>query len=198
MAIAFNEAANIGVDTFIRVGSTGSIQKGIELGDLVISSAVVRLDGTSNCYVMPEYPAVANHEAILALIESAEALDISNYHVGMTATTADFYAGQTRPTKAYTTQTENLLPTLQEAGVFNFEMETATLYTLASLQGLRAASICAVFANRCTNKFETDAGEENAIKVANEAVRVLHGWNALKKKKKKRWLYPSLLNPKRA
>jgi uridine phosphorylase len=193
MAIAVNEAANVGVSTFVRVGSTGAIQKNIEIGDLVISSAAVRLDCTSNCYVMPEYPAVANYEALLALIEAAEVLDITNYHIGVTATTADFYAGQSRPTKASAPQSENLLPTLQRAGVLNFEMETATLYTLASLGCLRAASICAVFANRCTNKFETGAGEEEAIKIADEAVRILHGWNELKKKKKKRWLYPSLL-----
>lgn len=196
MAIAVNEASNVGVHTFIRVGSTGSIQKGIRLGDIVISSAAVRLDCASNCYVMPEYPAVASHEALLALIEAAETLDINNYHVGVTATTADFYAGQSRPTKAATPYAENLLPTLQKAGVLNFEMETATLYTLASLYGLRAASICAVFANRCTGEFETGAGEENAIKVANEAVKILREWDKLKREKKKRWLYPALLSRK--
>jgi uridine phosphorylase len=72
---------------------------------------------------------VANCEVLLALIEAAESLSIDNYHVGPTATTADFYAGQKRPTKTLTPQMENLLPTLQKAGVLNFEMETATLYT---------------------------------------------------------------------
>lgn len=197
MAIAVNEASNIGVHTFIRVGSTGSIQRGIELGDIIISSAAVRLDCTSNCYVMPEYPAVASHEVLLALIEAAETLNINNYHVGVTATTADFYACQSRPTKAAASYAENLLSTLQKAGVLNFEMETATLYTLASLYGLRAASICAVYANRCTGEFEMGAGEENAIKAATEAVKILHEWDKLKKEKRKRWLYPTLLSRKR-
>jgi len=98
MAIVVNEASRIGVHTFIRVGSTGAIQRGIDCGDVVISSAAVRLDYTSNCYVMPEYPAVASYEVLLALIEAAESLGIGNYHVGITATTADFYAGQNRPT----------------------------------------------------------------------------------------------------
>lgn len=196
MAIAVNEASNVGVHTFIRVGSTGSIQKRIQLGDLVLSSAAVRLDGASDCYVMPEYPAVANYETLLALIEAAETLGIANYHVGITATTADFYAGQSRPTRTEASPVGNLLSTLQKADVLNFEMETATLYTLASLYNLRAASICAVYANRCTDGFETGAGEENAVKVANEAVRILHGWDQLKREKKKRWLYPSLLHSK--
>lgn len=194
MAIAVNEASCIGVHTFIRVGSTGAIQKDINSGDLIISSAAVRLDCTSNCYVMPEYPAVANYEVLLALIEAAESLGISNYHVGTTATTADFYAGQNRPTpKGAASPPENLLPTLQKAGVLNFEMETATLFTLASLYGLRAGSVCAVYANRCKNEFKPGAGEENALKAANEAIRILHEWDAKKRKKKKRWLFPSLL-----
>jgi uridine phosphorylase len=191
MAIVVNEAARVGVHTFIRVGSTGAIKEDVECGDIIISSAAVRLDYTSNCYIIPEYPAVAHAEVLLALVEAAERLGINNYHVGITVTTADFYAGQNRPTK--TRQTENLLPTLQKAGVLNFEMETATLFTLASLYGLRAGSVCAVYANRCQNKFEEGAGEENAIKVANEATKILYEWDKLKRKRNKRLFFPSLL-----
>jgi len=190
MAIVVNEASAIGVNTFIRVGSSGAIQENVECGDLVISSAAVRLDYTSNCYIMPEYPAVAHHEILLALIEAAEALGLSNYHVGVTATTSDFYAGQNRQTKL---QTFNTLPILQKAGVLNFEMETATLFTLASLYGLRAGAICAVYANRCTGEFKPGAGEEDAIKVANEAIKILHEWDQRKKAKGKKWFYPSLV-----
>jgi uridine phosphorylase len=192
MAIVVNEASNIGVHTFVRVGSTGAIQKGIECGDLIISSAAVRLDGTSNCYIIPEYPAAAHHEVLLALIEAAETLGIVNYHVGVTATTADFYAGQNRPTKTSAPEMENLLPLLQRARILNFEMETATLFTLASLRGLRAGSICAVYANRCTNEFKPGAGEENAIKIANEAVKILSEWDIKRRNKKKRYFFPSL------
>jgi uridine phosphorylase len=142
---------------------------------------------------MPEYPAVAHYEVLLALIEAAESLGISNYHVGITATTADFYAGQSRPTRDYLPLMEDLLSTLQKAKVLNFEMETATLYTLANLYGLRAGSICAVHASRCTNKFEPGAGEENAIKIANEATKILYKWDKKKHEKKKQWLFPSLL-----
>jgi uridine phosphorylase len=193
MAIVVNEASRIGVDTFIRVGSTAAIRKTINCGDLIISSAAVRLDSTSNCYVMPEYPAVASYEVLLALVEAAESLGISNYHVGVTATTTDFYAGQSRVTKASASKTENLFPTLQKAGVLNLEMETATLYTLASLLELRAGCLCAVYANRCRNEFNEGAGEENAIKVANEAVRILDDWDKQKEKRNKHWFFPSLM-----
>jgi len=134
---------------------------------------------------MPEYPAVASYEVLLALIETAESLSIGKYHVGIAATTADFYAGQNRPTqKAFASSVkEDLLPTLQKAKVLNFEMETATLFTLASLYGLRAGSVCAVYANRCGNEFKSGAGEENAIKIANEAAKILYEWDAKKTQK---------------
>jgi len=193
MAIVVNEASSIGVKTFIRVGSTGAIQDDINCGDVVISSSAVRLDCTSNCYIIPEYPAVASYEVLLALIEAAEALGIGNYHVGITATTADFYAGQSRKAPvAFFPSTENLLPTLQKARVLNLEMETATLYVLANLFGLRAASVCAVYANRLTGEFRSGAGEESAIKIANEAVKILSKWDAIKRKRKRKWLFPSL------
>lgn len=194
MAIAVNEASNIGVNTFIRVGSTGAIQKDIDCGDLIISSSAVRLDCTSNCYIMPEYPAIADYEVLLSLIEAAERLGIRNYHVGITATTADFYAGQNRAVRrGYAPHMGDLFQALQEARVLNFEMETATLYTLASLYGLRAGAICAVQANRCTDKFRPGAGEENAIRTGNEAIRILAEWDTVKKRRKKRWLFPSLI-----
>jgi uridine phosphorylase len=194
MSIVVNEAANIGVQTFIRVGSCGALQKNIGCGDLIISSAAVRLDGTSNCYVMPEYPAVADYEVLLALIEAAETLDVK-YHVGITATASDFYAGQARVSgKNFSApRCENLIQTLQKANVLNFEMETATLFVLCSLFGLKAGTVCAVYANRATGKFEPYAGEEDCIKVANEAVKILDSWNKKKRAKKKEWIFPSLL-----
>jgi uridine phosphorylase len=177
MAIVVNEAANLGVKTFIRVGSCGAIQPHIKCGDLVILSGAVRLDGTSNNYAMIEYPALANHEVLLALIEAAEKLGVK-YHVGIAATTSDFYAGQTRGS---ITQFPNLLETLKQIGVLAFEMEAATLFVLANIYGLRAGCTCAVYANRTTEEFNAGAGEKECIQVALEAIKTL---NRLDKQKK--------------
>jgi uridine phosphorylase len=196
MSIAVNEASNVGVNTFIRVGSTGAIQRGIACGDVIISYAAVRLDCTSHCYIMPEYPAVANYEVLLALVEAAESLGIRNYHMGITATTADFYAGQSLPMQGGDVSEASLLPTLQKARVLNFEMETATLYTIASLYGLRAGAVCAVYNNLITSEFKPRAGEETAIKIANEATKILSEWDAKKRKSNKSCFFPSLLKSK--
>jgi len=194
MAIVVHEATALGVDTFIRVGSTGAIGQGIECGDLVISSAAVRLDGVSQSYVLPEYPAHASYEVLMALVEAAEGLDV-RYHVGITATTADFYAGQQRPSPHLSLPfgTRSLIRDLQHANVLNFEMECATLFTLSTLFHNRAGTVCAVYANRITNVFDPGAGEEDCIRVANEAVAILRDWDNIKKTRGKKHFFPSLL-----
>jgi uridine phosphorylase len=194
IAIVVNEAAKIGVETFIRVGSTGAIQKEIDCGDLVISTAAVRQDGTSNNYVTSKYPAVADYEVLQALIEAAEKIGVT-YHVGVTATTSDFYAGQARSSfqNYWQPKFDKIIKSLQKANVLNFEMECATLFVLSTLFKLRAGAICAVYANRCTNTFKPGSGEEDCIKVANEAVKLLSIWDEKKRKKNKKWLFPSLL-----
>jgi uridine phosphorylase len=193
MSIVVNEASSIGVKNFIRVGSTGALQPHIACGDVVISAAAVRLDAASNCYVIPEYPAIAHYEVLLALIEAAEQVGVCNYHVGVTATTTDFYAGQNQPIKRGVPISDNLVPSLQNAGVLNVEMETATLFTLASLFGLRAGAVLAVYNSHVTGEFKPHAGEDNAIMIADEAARILSAWDAVKAKTGKHYLFPSML-----
>lgn len=194
MAIAVNEAARIGVEVFIRVGSCGSIQEDVECGDLVILTGAIRLDGTSDRYAPVEYPALASYEAVLALLEAAESLEVK-YHVGLAATTCDFYAGQGRPVfrAGESRPSSGLVERLRKAGVLALEMEAATLFVLAGVFGLRAGAVCAVYANRLRDEFKPGAGELDCVRVANEAVRIMASWDEVKGAEKKRWLFPSLL-----
>lgn len=191
--IAVEELSRLGADTFVRVGSTGSIHPDVRVGDLIISTGAVRLEGTSKQYVIPEYPALASYEVIMALIEAAESLGY-RYHVGITASTDSFYVGQGRRGYGGYWQSwmENIVKDLQRANVINFEMEAATIFTLANLFGKRAGSVCAVYADRVRNEFDVK-GEDEAIMVANEAVHILAEWDEVKRGKNKRYFYPSLL-----
>jgi len=192
-AIAVEELANVGADTFIRVGSTGSIQEECECGDLIISTGAVRLEGTSKEYVRVEYPAVASYDVVAALIEAAESFGY-RYHVGITASTDSFYCGQARPGfRGYKPSwMEDLIPDLRAANVYNFEMEAGVILTLANLFGLRAGAVCAVFANRVANEFKV-VGEEEAGKTATEAVKILHEWDEAREKKGKKYWFPTLV-----
>lgn len=188
-AIAIEELSNVGVTNFIRVGSCATLKKEIDLGDLIISTAAVRLDGTSRQYVRPEYPASASYEVILALIEAAETLGLA-YHLGITASTDSFYLGQSRPgfrdySQSFST---TLIEDLQKANVANFEMEAATLYTLANIYGFRAGAICAVYANRVRDEFAV-RGEDAVIDCGNEAVKILAEMDEEKKKTGKKYWF---------
>ena len=172
-AIVIEELANVGADTFLRVGSCATLKEDIEIGDIIISTAAVRLDGTSKQYVRPEYPASASYEVVLAFVEAAETLGVT-YHLGISASTDSFYLGQSRPGfKGYTqSMSETLIKDLTRANVANFEMEAATLFTLGNIYGFRTGAACAVYANRIRDEFAVK-GEMDVIKVGNEAVRIL-------------------------
>lgn len=196
-SIALEELLRVGAHTFIRVGTTGALQREINVGDLVIATGAVRLDGASEEYVMKEYPAAAHYEVVLALIEAAEELGV-RYHVGVVASTDTFYTGQARPGfKGYMPSwPRDLMGDLQAARVLSFEMEAASIFTLSSIYGARAGAVLAVLANRVTDEFEVEAGVQDAVRVANESVRILYEWDKIKAVKGKRNIYPSLISGK--
>ncbi|MGH2534332.1 MAG: nucleoside phosphorylase [Thermomicrobiales bacterium] len=192
--ITLVDAARLGVNTFIRVGTTGALREEIVCGDLVINDASVRLDGTSRHYVRDEYPAAAAYEVTLALVEACERLGV-RYHVGAGATAAAFFTGQGRPSFEgyFPAHAQSLISELQHARVLNLEMEAATLFTLARLFGLRAGAVCAVVANRVTGDWdEGTEGIERACRVASEAVRILAEWDRRVRAATKPRFFPGL------
>ncbi len=191
-ASALEELAEVGAKTFLRVGTTSALQAHIKPGDLIISSGAVRYDGTSDNYVEKEYPAIANYEVINAMVEACERLGYT-YHVGITATAASFFCGQNRPGFGGYRQSwfETRMKDLMAANVVNYEMEAATVLTLANLFRLRAGAVFAVIGNRVTDEF-TYGGIEKSNEVANEAAHILHKWEQTKRAKNKTYWYPSL------
>lgn len=190
---AYEELAELGADTFIRVGSTGAIQEHIALGDLIISAGAMRHDGTSQYYVDPAYPAFASYDVVAALVQACEELQVP-YHVGVSCSTASWYCGQGRPGFGGYTQSffENKIADLNRARVLNFDMESAAIFTLSNLYGLRAGSICTAIANRITDEFRF-VGMDNCTRAANLAVTILHSWDRAKAARQKRHFYPALL-----
>ena len=172
-AIAVEELARVGADTFIRVGSCGAIQPQVEIGDLIITRGAVRQEGTSTEYVREDYPAVADHAVVAALAAAADELGY-DYHVGLTASTDSFYAGQSREGFGgfRARGSDEDIRELKDAGVLNFEMEAAAILTLANVYGLRAGAVCTVYADRTTGEFRVE-GERRAVDTASLAVAKL-------------------------
>lgn len=166
-AIAIEELARIGVKVMIRIGTCGGIQRAADVGTLVIADSAVRLDGTTNQYVVKGYPAVATPEVVMALKEAAVRLRKREL-VGTTASTDSFYVGQDRPGFGgyVPSHAVPLLKDMQKARVLCFEMESSTLFTLGRIFGLKTAAVFAVVDNRVTNDFRIGAGVADAAKVA--------------------------------
>jgi uridine phosphorylase len=162
--------------TFIRVGSCGALQPEMNLGDLVITTGAVRLESTTSFFVHDGYPAVADYEAITALVEAAERLG-HRYHVGVTATAPGFFGAQGRPIPQLPIRYPDLAEDMARQRVMNFEMEASALLVLATLAACRAGVVCAVYAQRSTGRFvegaQKDAAEQACVETGLESLRIL-------------------------
>ena len=168
-AIAIEELANVGATHFIRVGSTGALQKGMNIGDIVVSTGAMRLDGTTPFYVHNGFPALPDYFMTKALFEAALERKTSRefqLFLGMNVSSDAFYG-----------ETPELLQMLSDHRVFNIEMEAAAIYTVATMRGLKAGMVCAVSGNLVTNDVIYDRpnmglvqGWEDAIDIALESI----------------------------
>lgn len=148
-AIALEELATVGVETFIRVGTTGALQPEIEIGDTVVATGAAKDEGTTKRYEDTSVPAVPEYGVLSALVEEADTRN-APVHVGPIATDDAYYA-----------ETDVAVGAWSEAGLLCVEMEAAALFTLARRKGLAAGAICTVDGNLVegTQKGETEDDE---------------------------------------
>ena len=71
-AIAVEELAAVGVETIVRVGTTGALQAALEIGDMIVATGAAKNEGTSKRYEAVEYPAVPDYHVLSALVDAAE------------------------------------------------------------------------------------------------------------------------------
>jgi uridine phosphorylase len=134
-AICFEEAIKLGAKVIVRLGTCGSLKpEVIKQGNLLVSIAATREDGHTGYYAPSNFPAVADPEIALLLKEHATKLDGAKVFMGITHTSAVFYPGPC---------TGDNLKMNADAGCLGVEMENSTLFTIASIRGIRAGS-CAV------------------------------------------------------
>jgi uridine phosphorylase len=159
--------------TFVRVGSSGGIQKSIEPGSLVITTGALAMENTSEYYVPRFFPAVADFDIVAALRAACEDEGVEP-HVGLTATTSSFYGSQDRTVGKFAPMNGVGLDELHRWNVLNFEMEASCLFRLAHVGGGRAGAICVTFNNRMTDEVIADKVkrrmEGKALKVAMRAL----------------------------
>lgn len=150
VAICMEELARMGIEQVIRFGTTGTIQEYVNLGDIIIDKAAVRLDGTSHHYAPGEFPAVADFSVTLALVQAAKLAAVP-YHLGISVSSDTFWPGQERYdsfTGYVPRKFQGSMAEWQALGALNYEMETSTLFVVSQALGLKAGAVCGVVAKR--------------------------------------------------
>ncbi|WP_313757740.1 nucleoside phosphorylase [Tissierella sp.] len=171
-AIAIEELISCGARYLIRIGSAGAVQPNIRLGDLVICSAAVREDGTTNMYVSPNYPAVSDIKFTNLIINTCEELKY-RYHCGLVRSHDSFYIDE-----------ENeIMEKWNKKNVLASDMETASLFVLGQIRGVKVASILnnVVEYKSDTKKGIVDYAMESIGTVEGERREIILALESLKK-----------------
>ncbi len=193
-AILVEELANLGAKTFLRIGTSGGIADDLEKGDLVISTGAIRADGTSRSYAWPTYPALADHEVVLALIGGAQKLN-AKFEVGVCFSVDGFYSenkvikdaqlGPMSQSGYMPSFMVDRLSDVKKMGAKNMEMENGTIFTLCSLMGLRAGAICTISDvvpwHQTEKVVDFEQNMTDCIRAGVEGMRILLSMDAKKK-----------------
>jgi uridine phosphorylase len=146
-AIAVEELAGAGADTFIRVGQAGGMQMHTPSGDLVVASAAVRDEGTTRQYVPEAFPAVADLDVTVALRDGLREAGI-RHHVGVVQSKDSFYGQRARERMPVAGELEARWRAWIAAGALCSEMEAAAIFVVASVLRKRAGAILLVAGNQ--------------------------------------------------
>ncbi|HEX2261206.1 MAG TPA: hypothetical protein VHJ56_06200 [Candidatus Binatia bacterium] len=155
-----------GVEWLVRIGSCGSLQDHVKIGDLVIVTGAIRGEGTTSYYVAKNFSTVAHPEIVNALKRAAETLKV-RYHLGWIFTTDALFQ-----------ETPELIQELNQQQVSSIDMVTSTFLTIAQLRKKKAGAILAVSDECLHGKFGFRdplflAAEEKMVEVAENALRYL-------------------------
>ena len=158
----------------IRLGTSGALQKNIEVDSLIASSYALGLDNIAHFYesedviektISNKYEQHANFPKNLSKPYVVKASDnllslFPEIKKGITATAPGFYGPQGR-TLRLNPHISNLHEIMEsfnynENRITNFEMETSALYYLGKSLGHNTLTICAIIANRLTKEYSKD------------------------------------------
>ncbi len=174
--IAMEELAQLGVHTFLRVGTCGGIRTDVQSGDIVIATGAVRMEGTSREYAPIEYPAVPDFQVTSALVQAAQQLKKRN-HTGVVQCKDSFYGQHSPARMPVSYELLNKWEAWKRLGVLASEMESAALFVAANALQVRCGSCFHVIWNQERQAAGLDQSESldtsSAVQVGVEALKLL-------------------------
>ncbi len=162
IAASVYELHSLGIKNFIRIGTCGTIQENVQLGDLVLSRAAIKFDGLSRSILDEEFPALPSF-SLTQSIQKAAVLNCVPHHIGLTVSSDTFWPGQER----YDNYSGYLLASLRgnidmwrHHNVTNLEMEGSALFSISTFLNVRSACVCGVIAKRTHSEELHPRGKE--------------------------------------
>ena len=175
-AIAMEELANLGVHTFIRVGTCGGIDLKVQSDDVVVATGAVRMEGTSREYAPIEWPAVSDFQVANALVQACKNLG-KRWHAGVVQCKDSFYGQHSPGRMPVSYDLEQKWEAWKRLGVLASEMESAALFTVAAARKVRCGSCFHVIWNQEREAAGLDQKESHdtsaAIQAGVEALKLL-------------------------
>lgn len=146
------------VETIVRVGSAGSINHDLKLGNLVIAQGACTNSNFAIQYELPgSFAPIANFDLVRGAVEACERMGIP-CKVGNVLSSDLFYVENAHNDK------------WMNMGVLAVEMEAAALYMNAARAGKRALTICTIsdhiLTGEATSAEERQTTFTNMMKVA--------------------------------
>jgi uridine phosphorylase len=163
--------------TFIRLGTSGGLRSDVPVGSYVLTETAVGFDGLLHFYsgydwildtilsdVLVQYlewPDTLSYPyAVNAHNELVERFRSQKFINGITISAPGFYGPQGRQLRLETFDSEinRKLSEFAFRGrkICNYEMESSAIYSLSTLLGHKALTICAVIGNRVSGEFVND------------------------------------------
>jgi len=162
---ALEELNAWGVKKFISIGTAGTLQKNLSIGDIVVCDKAIRDEGVSHHYLKPEKFAFASLEMVEKIKKSLERLG-QKYQVGPSWTIDAPYRETIDEAKKY-----------QKEGILTVEMEAAALFAVAAYRKIQMGAVFTISDSLSDLKWspdfyhqETKEGLEVLYKVALEAL----------------------------
>lgn len=163
---------------FVRIGTSGSLQADLDVDTWLLSEAAVGFDGLLNFYGNRNQVTDNDFEAAFRkhtqwnpqltapyVVDAAPELiaklrNNPSINIGTTISAPGFYGPQGRvlrlPLAAPDINEKITSFRYGNRRITNYEMECSAIYGLSRLMGHRAATVCAIIANRLAGKYSKD------------------------------------------
>ena len=159
---------NAGIQNIVRVGTCGSLDENIKIGDLFIVDEIIRGDGVTPYYVDKDFKTASNKNLSDLLFEIATGMGLR------------VHRGKAWTTDALLRETREIVEAKRKEGARAVDMVSSTLLTICQTYNIKACSILAVSDNVVTGEMGFMnplyyMAEGNLIKIALALVKKLEG-----------------------